>query len=51
MIGVTRVKDMLVVRFIGLQAEHARARLTRAWEVLRPRRLGMAAQRPRIWNT
>jgi urease accessory protein len=51
MTGVTRVEDMLVVRFIGLQAEHARARLTRAWEVLRPRRLGLAAQRPRIWNT
>jgi urease accessory protein len=51
MCGATLIEDMLLVRFLGGQAERARARFIRVWEVLRPRRLGMPAQRPRIWNT
>jgi urease accessory protein len=49
--GATLIDDVLLVRFLGLQAERARERFIRAWEVLRPRKLGRAAQRPRIWNT
>jgi urease accessory protein len=49
--GATLIEGMLLVRFLGGQAERARERLVRVWEVLRPRVLGRPAQRPRIWNT
>lgn len=49
--GATLFGDMLLVRFLGHGAERAREYFLRAWEVLRPRRLGRPAQRPRIWNT
>jgi urease accessory protein len=49
--GATLIGELLLVRFLGHQAERARERFVRAWEVLRPRILGRPAQRPRIWNT
>lgn len=49
--GATLIDDILLVRFLGREAERARERFIRAWEVLRPRKLGRPAQRPRIWST
>lgn len=47
----TLVDGLLVVRFLGASAWKARERFIRLWAVLRPRRLGAAVCRPRIWNT
>jgi len=51
MTGATLLEDVLLVRFLGTQAERARERFLRVWEALRPRTFGRPALRPRIWNT
>ncbi len=51
MTGATLFEDVLLVRFVGKEVERARMRFQRIWEVLRPRKLGKPALRPRIWNT
>ncbi|MBI3776944.1 MAG: urease accessory protein UreD [Gammaproteobacteria bacterium] len=47
----TQLRGVLVCRYLGHHAQHARTCLQRAWEILRPEYLGKAAQMPRIWNT
>lgn len=42
---------LLVARTVAAGAEDARARLEAVWAELRPRVIGRAAQRPRIWST
>lgn len=50
--GVTFLPDgPLLVRVLGSSAEQVREALTRAWALLRPSLLGVAAQTPRIWST
>jgi urease accessory protein len=49
--GATLIDGLLVCRYLGSQAEHARRALIVAWRVLRPRLLGLPACEPRIWNT
>jgi urease accessory protein len=52
-LGVTRLADtdMLIARYLGHNAEHARAFLYRIWVRLRPALLNRPAVAPRIWNT
>lgn len=47
----SQVKSVLVARWLGDEAETARACLLRAWTLLRPHLLGMPAVVPRIWHT
>jgi urease accessory protein len=49
--GVTQMKSLIVVRYLGNSSETARQVMTRAWQRLRPELLGRAASIPRIWNT
>lgn len=49
--GVTQMKSVLSVRFLGNSGEIARALMTRAWQQIRPALLGRAAVVPRIWKT
>ncbi len=49
--GVTRLDELLVCRYLGDSAPHARQLFQRAWEVLRPRVCGREACAPRIWQT
>lgn len=49
--GVTQVKQMIVVRYIGNSSEVARQVMFSAWRTLRPALLGCEASLPRIWNT
>jgi len=49
--GVTLLDEVLVCRYLGAQAQQARACLQTAWAVLRPALLGVPALTPRIWNT
>ncbi len=49
--GVTRLDEVLVCRYLGAQAQQARACLQAAWAVLRPAVQGAPALTPRIWNT
>lgn len=49
--GVTRLDDVLVLRWAGDGAEAAFALLRAAWAVLRPRLLDRPACEPRIWRT
>lgn len=51
-VAVTRVDDILVVRWLGEQAEHARESLGRVWQWLRLQvQPDVRPLRPRIWET
>ncbi|WP_020654514.1 urease accessory protein UreD [Massilia niastensis] len=50
-LGVSQVKSVCVVRYLGDDSEAARHALARAWGLLRPHLLGLDARAPRIWNT
>ena len=50
-IGVTHIKSVLVMRFLGHSSELARQWMTQAWQQIRPELLGRVAVIPRIWNT
>ncbi|OBS09297.1 urease accessory protein UreD [Acidihalobacter prosperus] len=49
--GVTRVERLLVARYLGAEAGHARAWFEALWAWLRPRVFGRPACPPRIWRT
>lgn len=49
--GVTQMKSVIVVRYLGNSSETARQLMTRAWQRLRPELLDREAAIPRIWNT
>jgi len=49
--GVTHMKALLVVRYLGNSSELARRLILLAWHHLRPPLLGCEASVPRIWNT
>ena len=48
-IGATAVRGLVVVRFLGFQAERAHALLRRAWALLRPSVVGSPPIEPRVW--
>ena len=48
---VTQLDQVLVCRYLGDRADHARDLLNEAWTVLRPLALGREAHAPRIWAT
>ena len=50
-LGMTLKHDLLIARFIGDRAEHARQCFVAIWRVLRPALIGREACVPRIWNT
>lgn len=50
-VGVTALPELFVGRYLGYSAPAARQYFEALWAVLRPWYAGMAAQRPRIWNT
>jgi len=50
-LGVTHLKSLLAVRYLGHDAEQARHLMARAWHALRPAWMDRAATQPRIWNT
>ena len=49
--GITALGDMIVCRYLGHEAEHARSALIRVWSALRPHLVGREAVLPRIWAT
>ncbi len=49
--GLTRVDDLLVVRYLGASTAQARELFVRLWRELRPALLGRDAVAPRIWAT
>ncbi|MET0963859.1 MAG: urease accessory protein UreD [Noviherbaspirillum sp.] len=49
--GVTQMKSVLVVRYIGDSSQEARRLMHRAWRLLRPALLEREAVTPRVWNT
>jgi urease accessory protein len=51
MFGLTQMKSVLIVRYLGDSSETARHLITRVWQRLRPEVIGRAAVMPRIWNT
>ena len=50
-ISVTLKNDLLICRFLGEQAEHARYCFIEVWKLIRPFVMQQAAHIPRIWNT
>jgi urease accessory protein len=51
LVSATQLDQVLVCRYLGDDAEQARAFFTTAWAVLRPAVLDRAACAPRIWAT
>jgi urease accessory protein len=49
--GVTQLKAVIVVRYLGNASEMARALMLLAWRYLRPEVIGHEAVELRIWNT
>lgn len=49
--GVTLLPELLVVRYLGHDAETARRYFEQLWALLRPELIGRAAVPPRIWTT
>lgn len=49
--GVTALPQIFAARYLGRSTEGARLYFESLWAILRPWYAGMAAQRPRIWNT
>jgi urease accessory protein len=49
--GISQLKSILAVRYLGNSSETAKRLMTLAWQCLRPELLGRAAVVPRIWNT
>ncbi|HYD61818.1 MAG TPA: urease accessory protein UreD [Noviherbaspirillum sp.] len=49
--GVTQMKSVVVVRYLGDSSEAAKRLMTQAWRTLRPLLAGREAVVPRIWNT
>jgi len=51
MLGVTRVGDVLVTRYLGHSTQRARKAFTAVWGAVRPSVFGRPACAPRIWAT
>ena len=49
--GVTQLKSVIVVRYLGNASEMARAVMLLAWRHLRPEIIGREAIELRVWNT
>ncbi len=49
--SATLVDEVLVCRYLGRHAEHAKKVFTSVWSVIRPAFLNREACAPRIWNT
>ncbi|WP_214660475.1 urease accessory protein UreD [sulfur-oxidizing endosymbiont of Gigantopelta aegis] len=50
-ISATLKEDVLICRFLGEQAEYARACFIQVWQLIRPAIMEQDAHIPRIWNT
>lgn len=49
--GITQLPGLVVVRFLGLEAEAAHHWFTALWQQLRPVLVGRPVHLPRIWST
>ena len=49
--GITRVGNMVAIRYLGNSSEMAKKYFVAVWSVLRPAVTGRDASVPRIWNT
>ncbi|GAB1623985.1 urease accessory protein UreD [Agarivorans albus] len=50
-VGITLVRGLIILRYLGDNAEQVRQEFEAAWALIRPVTLGHPAVRPRIWNT
>ena len=50
-LSLSLIRNMLVCRFMGFQAQQAKTELEKVWRALRPILLQRKATTPRIWNT
>jgi len=50
-VGVSALPEIFVARYLGHSAQAAREYFELLWAILRPCYAGVAARRPRIWNT
>ena len=51
LLSATMLGDLLVLRYLGGNAEHARQHLENAWRQVRPLLLSRPATPPRVWST
>lgn len=50
-IGVTQLKHLAVIRYLGHSSENAKRLMMDAWRIVRAAMLAREARIPRIWNT
>lgn len=51
LLSATALGDLIVLRYLGGNAEHARQHLEQAWRQIRPILLSRSATPPRVWST
>lgn len=51
LISITDIKGILVIRYLGLQAEQCKSLFISLWQTLRPIYLNKSGVMPRIWHT
>lgn len=50
-VSVSRVRQLIIIRYLGEQAEECKALFCKMWQVLRPLYIGKNSMQPRIWYT
>lgn len=50
-VGISQLKSIIVVRYLGHSSERARRIMLHVWGLFRPAILGYPAIVPRMWNT
>ena len=51
LLGFTRVRQLLIGRYLGHSAQQARKLFSLVWSIVRPELMGKTTVEPRIWNT
>lgn len=50
-ISITQIRQLLVIRYLGQQAEECKALFMQLWQIIRPLYLNKVANIPRVWLT
>jgi urease accessory protein len=50
-ISITDIDSLLVIRYIGHQAEHCKKLFQLLWQLIRPLTVNKKAAKPRVWHT
>lgn len=50
-VSITQIRSLLIIRYLGQQAEECKALFIQLWQMIRPLYLAKEANIPRVWHT